>query len=660
MSAEKIARQVERELLAASYANLKTTLVMSSCASIGAAFILLRSGADWAWIWLAATLALNLFRYLRGRDVDRTVIVEADEDRLARLRLEFVGGLNASSLSWVLVALAAGHSDPAAQYMLAICFSALAAGGTGVFASMLGPGRIYISTMLLSGSFLLFDQFGQGLVMSALGVIFLAVMLLVHRRNHLIVKQSIELKIENTGLVGGLQALNRDLEAKVEERTQALLDAARSDSLTSLPNRRGLFTWMKAELDAARTDEEAAVLFLDLDHFKQINDALGHAAGDRALTTAVERLSALLPPDAILARWGGDEFVCVLAHRRDAAEDAAKLGARMIEAVTQPFEIDRQAVSLGLSVGTSLFPSQASSHKDLILAADLAVAEAKRTGRGKVVSYAETYSLTQKRRYDISRSLLEAVGTDQFQLHYQPIVERRSGEPYGYEALARWHHPRLGEVGPDEFIPIAEETGSILALGDWAIRTACQEAASWACGASAPSVAVNVSVRQLGEEGFALRVAQILTQTGLAPRRLELEVTETVFADERMKAARDNLESLRALGVALSIDDFGTGYSSLSRLLSLPVSTIKIDRSFVAELAGNGATVIESTLLIARRMGIKVIAEGIETPQQVQALADLGVDLFQGYYFGRPAPMAARGGGRPGEGSSQSIVGLRT
>ena len=171
-----------------------------------------------------------------------------------------------------------------------------------------------------------------------------------------------------------------------------------------------------------------------------------------------------------------------------------------------------------------------------------------------------------------------------------------------------------------------------------------------------------MSVRQLGEEGFALRVAQILTQTGLAPRRLELEVTETVFADERMKAARDNLESLRALGVALSIDDFGTGYSSLSRLLSLPVSTIKIDRSFVAELAGNGATVIESTLLIARRMGIKVIAEGIETPQQVQALADLGVDLFQGYYFGRPAPMAARGGGRPGEGSSQSTVGtaLRT
>lgn len=405
-----------------------------------------------------------------------------------------------------------------------------------------------------------------------------------------------------------------------------------------LPNRRGLIKWMNLRLDPARK-EQAAALFLDLDHFKQINDALGHAAGDEALTTAVERLANLLPDKAILARWGGDEFVCVLPHRPDAAAEAAQLGQRMISAIGEPFMIEGQTVTLGLSVGTALFPSQAGSHKDLILAADLAVAEAKKAGRGKVVCYDEAYSLTQKRRYDISRSLPSAIESGQFQLHYQPIIERRSGDLYGYEALARWHHPQLGDIGPGEFVPIAEETGAILALGDWAIRTACEEAAGWTQRERAPSVAVNVSVRQLSEEGFALRVAQILTQTGLAPRRLELEVTESVFAEDQMETTSDNLESLRALGVTLSIDDFGTGYSSLSRLLSLPVSTVKIDKSFVAELTGKGAKVIESTLLIAGRMGIRVIAEGIETSQQAQVLADLGVDLFQGYYFGRPAPL---------------------
>lgn len=233
--ADDLHRQVDRELLAATYDHLNTTLAMSSAAGVGVTLMLVRSDVNWAWIWLVATLALNIVRFLHGRGRGREVIEDADEDKLHELRTKFVAGLHASSLCWGLLALAVGHSDPLAQYMLAIGFSALAAGGTGILAPLLWPGRIYIATMLLSGSFLLFDQIGHGLIMSVLGVMFLVVMLMIHRRNHQIVRQSIELKIENTGLVKDLTALNRDLEAKVQQRTRELSDAAQSDASLCSP-----------------------------------------------------------------------------------------------------------------------------------------------------------------------------------------------------------------------------------------------------------------------------------------------------------------------------------------------------------------------------------------------------------------------------------------
>ncbi len=634
--------EVDRELLAITYENLNTMLAMNVIASAGVSLILWSGGAHWALAWLVAAAIIAGARFRHGARMTRAVILGGTPDQAARWRLQFGIGLYASAALWAVLALVVGEPRNTDQYMVAIIVSALAAGGTGVMAAMVREGRIYIAGMLGPASVLLFRHDNHGPMMTCLGLAFLVVMLIVHCRNHLVIRHSIELKIENLSLVRDLQTFNRDLEQRIEERTAALVNAANSDSLTGLPNRRRLLAWMHAHLNPD-DGREAAALFLDLDRFKQINDAMGHEVGDRVLQQVVARMTRLVPTGAKFARWGGDEFVLVLGHGDDAGGRAERVANALIEAINQPFEVEGQTISIGLSAGLAIFPTDAVTHEALILAADLAVAEVKRQGRGKVLSFCESYAATQKRHFDVSRALTEAIQVEQLVLHYQPIFDARTGHVHGYEALARWNHPTLGAVSPDEFIPIAEESDGIVALGDLVLRRACADAVGWTTSRDAPIVAVNVSVKQLREADFALRVAKILTQTGLPAGRLELEVTESIFAQDHIDATRASVESLRAIGVSLSIDDFGTGYSSLSRLLSLPVTTVKIDRSFVAAIDGHGGVVIESTLLIARRLGISVIAEGVETRAQFERLAAMGVQLFQGYYFGKPAPVAIDG-----------------
>ena len=632
---------VDRELLAISYENLKPMVGMNVVASGGVSMVLWLGGADWALVWFAAVAILCAGRFSFGAHLTRDIILNGSPVQSARWRRQFAIGVYASAASWAALSLLVSRSDSADQFMVSMILSAMAAGGTGILAATLREGRIYIAAMVGPASLLLFNHDRQGLIMTFLGLVFVVVMLVVHNRNHLTIRRGIELKNANVDLVRDLQALNRDLERRIEERTEALASAANSDSLTGLPNRRRLLSWMQANLhpDDGR---EAAALFLDLDRFKQINDAMGHDVGDRILQAVVARLTRLVPDGALLARWGGDEFVMVLGHGENLLPRAERIANALIEAVNEPFEIQGQSVSLGLSAGLAMFPTDATTHEALILAADLAVAEVKRQGRGKVLSFCVSYAATQKRRFDVSRALAEAVQIEQLVLHYQPIFNARTGTIHGYEALARWNHPILGSVGPNEFIPIAEESDGIIALGDLVLRGACADAAGWTTPNHAPIVAVNVSVKQLREGDFPLRVAQILAQTGLPAGRLELEVTESVFAEDHINATRSSIESLRAIGVSLSIDDFGTGYSSLSRLLSLPVTAVKIDRSFVSAIDGNGGAVIESTLLIARRLGISVVAEGVETEEQFERLSAMGIDLFQGYYFGKPSPSVVK------------------
>lgn len=628
--------EIERSLLSVAYTNLVSMLAVTVLAATGAAYVLARHDSDWANLWWGSIVGLSAIRFVSWRRykqaaLDAKIVAHAD---VARWRRTYAMGLYASCLLWAALWWAMPNAPVSLQYTLALIMAALAGGGTGIIAAYPREGRVYIAVMLGPASLALFSNAGDGPVLTALGLVFLAAMLVVHARNHEILYRAIALQLENAALVDDLKSLNAGLEIKVGERTDALKQLAYRDNLTGLPNRRGLMEWMEAHLDA--DGGEAAVLFLDLDHFKQINDAMGHDVGDHALRTAANRLAGCVPEDAILARWGGDEFVLAMSSRPQLRAEVERLAGEMLSLIRRPFVIEGQSLVLGLSIGSAYFPTDAASHKGAILAADLAVAEVKRTGRGALLAYSDTYAETQRRRFELGRALSAAIARGGLSLEFQPIVDVESGRIHAYEALTRWRHPELGNVTPDEFIALAEESDRIVALGDWVLKEACTQAASWR-HESAVKVAVNASIKQLLEPGFALRVMQVLTQTGLPAGRLELEVTESVFDDEHAERLRAVVTSLRALGIAILIDDFGVGYSSLSRLQNFPVSALKIDKSFVQQIEGAGAVIVESAVLIARRFGLTVVAEGVETPAQLEVLRRLGVDLVQGYLLGRPS-----------------------
>ncbi len=628
--------EIERGLLSIAYANLPTLLVMSVVASLGASVVLSGAGYTWIWFWFAGVLFLNLVRLALGRGVSAENIRRAEMATATRYRRTYAIGLYASAMLWLAPLSSVGHDSVASIYTLAIIFSALAAGGTGIMAALLREGRTYIAIMLGPASIMMFRGFEDGTVLMALGLVFLAVMLVVHDRNHKVTRRALELSIEKRRLVEELQSVNASLEDKIATRTMQLANAANSDDLTGLANRRGLIEWMERHLDPDDA-REASALFLDLDRFKQINDAMGHSVGDQVLKVASQRMLTCVPEGAVLARWGGDEFVIVLPQSANVRATARDVSARLIESIAQPILIDDHAMSIGLSVGASFYPTDARDYRALVLAADLAMAEVKRNGRGASLEYSETLSIVQRRRFDLGRALGTAIENNELFLEYQPIVDSSTGRIHAFEALARWQHPTLGKINPAEFIALAETTDRITALGDLVLEKACREAATWPCSDNAPKVAVNVSVKQLRDETFAMKVLRILARTKLPPGRLELEVTESLFENDHPAIIKQTISSLRALGVFIAIDDFGTGYSSLSRLQTLPINAVKIDQSFVADLEGNGRAVIESIIMIARRLELEVVAEGVETDTQLETLIGMGVNCLQGYLLGPPS-----------------------
>ncbi|MEL7730413.1 EAL domain-containing protein [Citromicrobium bathyomarinum] len=631
--------EVERGLLSIAYGNLPTLLVMSVVASLGASVVLSGAGYTWIWFWFVGVVFLNLVRFALSRGVSDAKIQRAEMATVGYYRRTYAIGLYASAALWLAPISLVGHDSVASIYTLAIIFSALAAGGTGIMAALLREGRTYIAIMLGPASILMFRGFEDGTVLMALGLVFLAVMLVVHDRNHKVTRRALELSVENRRLVEELQSVNAGLEDTVARRTRQLANAANSDDLTGLANRRGLIEWMKRNLDPD-DPREASALFLDLDRFKHINDAMGHSVGDQVLKVASQRMTACVPEGAVLARWGGDEFVMVLPQNANVRATARDVATRLIEGISRPFLIDDHAMSIGLSVGVSFYPTDASDHRALILAADLAMAEVKRNGRGASLEYSETLSLVQRRRFDLGRALGAAIENGDLFLEYQPIVDSSTGRIHAFEALARWQHPTLGKINPAEFIELAETTDRINALGDLVLEKACFEAATWPCSDHAPKVAVNVSVKQLRDDTFALKVMRILARAKLPPGRLEIEVTESLFENDHPAIIKQTISSLRALGVFIAIDDFGTGYSSLSRLQNLPVNAVKIDQSFVADLDGNGRAVIESIIMIANRLELDVVAEGVETDAQLDTLIGMGVNCLQGYLLGHPSRRA--------------------
>lgn len=418
---------------------------------------------------------------------------------------------------------------------------------------------------------------------------------------------------------------------KAEERIRFL---AHNDVLTGLPNRSSLNRRLKDALRTARPAGECvAVMCMDLDRFKDVNDVLGHTAGDNVLKEAASRMIEAIGDKAYLARIGGDEFV-IVQEGHNQPEGISLLAAELKERFEKPFTIDSQVVQIGLSAGVAVFPADGADPQTLIGNADIALYRAKSQGRGKTCFFEPEMDQVQRMRRRLAQAMHNAIANDEFELNYQPQVKLPSAELIGFEALIRWRHPELGMVSPAEFIPIAEETGLILPIGEWVLREACMEAAKWS---SPCKVAVNLSPKQFQQPNLPGQVLQILEETGLDPSRLELEITETTLFEDQENAL-NILGQLKDLGVSIAMDDFGTGYSSLSTLQSFPFDKIKIDRSFVdkVEDAKEAAAIVRSVLSLGKSLDIPVLAEGVENDSQLKFLANEHCSAVQGYYFGKP------------------------
>ena len=441
-----------------------------------------------------------------------------------------------------------------------------------------------------------------------------------------------------------LDAIANILADAVERRASEdeMLYQALHDPLTGLPNRTLLVDRLSHSLGrAARSKQVIAVLFLDLDGFKFVNDSLGHTAGDLLLRDLASRLAGALQQGDTVARFGGDEFVMVCEGAGNAAM-AVKIAERVSQTLARPILLGGVEHSVSASIGIALAEGPGRAAEDLIREADAAMYRAKERGRGRVEFYDEVMRAHATARLGLDVELRRAITEGQLRLHYQPVVSLADGAMIGVEALVRWEHPERGLLPPFEFIGLAEETGSIVPLGSWVLREACRMGALWQAAApagSAPAMHVNLSLRQVAQTGLAEEVAAVLEQTGLRPSNLHLEITESVLMEEA-EASTETLRRLKELGVMLVLDDFGTGYSSLAHVQKFPLDVLKIDRSFVKDLGGDGddETIVEAIISMSRGMRVEVIAEGIETEAHAARLGELGCRLGQGYLYARPLP----------------------
>ena len=439
--------------------------------------------------------------------------------------------------------------------------------------------------------------------------------------------------VDEHGRTQGWRGVLSDVSERLAAQSR-LQELAHRDSLTGLSNRH---TLRQALADAVKARQPLALLFLDLDQFKAVNDTLGHHAGDEVLRAAAQRLLACMRPGDLVARLGGDEFAVLMPGTEQEAE-AAALAGRLIEALARPIDLQARRLRIGASVGGALGAPGAIGVDELLVRADMALYAAKAQGRGCYVPYTQALGDRSRRRGDIEEGLRQALPRGEMVLHWQPKVDIVRWQVVGAEALLRWHHPVLGLVPPSEFVVAAEQIGLIDEIGHWVLLEACRAGVSALQGLV---VSVNVSPNQLRDEHYVSRVRDVLRETGLPPARLELEITESIFMGD-IDGVLERLRALRSLGVRVALDDFGTGYSSLAYLRSFPFDTLKIDRAFVSEilLRKDARAIVQTIATMAATLGMRTVCEGIESADQLAAVREVGCDEAQGYHISRPQPLA--------------------
>ncbi len=439
-----------------------------------------------------------------------------------------------------------------------------------------------------------------------------------------------------TGLIGAVLAVH--IVSLLQERASSEHQATH-DALTALPNRLLFMDRLERALaHAERNEAPVGVLYVDLDRFKEVNDTFGHEAGDQLLRETARRLAACARHEDTVARLAGDEFAVLLPHLAS-ADDVLVVADRILHALREPLAIGDHVVRGAGSVGAAVFPHDGTIPADLVNAADAAMYRAKERGGAAIETFSADLHEQAATRLELEIALHHAIENDELVLYYQPIVEASDGRTCGAEALVRWNHPDRGMVPPNEFIPVAEQSDLIIELGEWVIDTACEQLAEWSrLGHGDRFVTINVSPRHFRED-LASSIARALRETGADPTRLIVELTENAAVDDVTLVA-ERLRELRQLGIKAAIDDFGTGYCGLQYLGELPVSTLKLDRSFVQAMTPSAAAIVAATIAMARTLGLTLVAEGVETEDQRRFLESQGCDRMQGYHLGRPAPAA--------------------
>ncbi|MCB1785137.1 MAG: EAL domain-containing protein [Gammaproteobacteria bacterium] len=573
--------------------------------------------------WLGATFAVSLYRWAMFR---RFCAVPRERQDTHHWWPRLAAGTLASGLVWGTTSVLLFTEDSMLhQLFLAFVIAGMSAGAVSTLSASfpLAAGFLGLTLLPMTWRFALTGG-AIGYVMAFMSGLYCIVVTVSALRLNRTIVESLQIRHER----------------RMAEET--IRHQAHYDALTDLPNRRMLLEQLGREMArSVRHGHIGAVLFLDLDHFKTINDSLGHRVGDQLLKLVAKRIVERVRREDTASRLGGDEFVILVPEVAEkpgnATNNAHRIADEIIQLFRDPFSVQGHELHLSASIGVALFPFEQKNPEDLLQQADVAMYSAKERGRDNVQLFIPSMQAVVDQRLNIERGLRQAIDNDELELFYQPQVVE-NGRIIGAEALLRWHHRQQGTISPTQFIGVAEETGLIYKLGDWVLRRACEQLAQ--LGRSyGIRISVNISPKQFRESGFVERLQRVLEETGAPPELLTLEITESLVIDN-IEQTIERMRTLKSLGISFSLDDFGTGHSSLAYLKRLPLDAIKIDQSFVRDITTdpNDAVIVETIIVMSQHLGLQAVAEGVESDEALQFLQRKGCRQFQGYLFGRPEP----------------------